>query len=278
MNESTEKDTSEDSRSFSKKAKDYFKNLVDFSSYDTKTILFMILVVILVGVSLFLIYILIFEDPTILYKIVIDWFVNPIHLIGIWGIFLFVGVMAIQGLIIPIPSEIVLFASGMIWGLWVGGVMGIIGSVAAGILCFYISRRGGRPLAEKFVGSTAIDMADNFIHKYGIGAIIFARFLPFIAFDPISYASGIVDLDSKKYTLATFIGSIPRAFFYSFLGSTLSAGLTLPVDLSELPLAEIEAQANAFNLILVIIALVLGVMFIAYYLVSKYWSKKLEKE
>ena len=49
--------------------------------------------------------------------------------------------MAIQGLLVPIPSEIVLLAAGMIWGFWIGGIMGIIGSLAAGILCFYIRNR-----------------------------------------------------------------------------------------------------------------------------------------
>jgi len=276
MNEKQERDSSEEKRTFSVKIKEYFKNLVDFSSYDAKTIIYMIFILILVGISLYLVYILLFVDSTILYRLVIDWFVNPIYSIGIWGVFLFVVVMGLQGLIIPIPSEIVLLATGMIWGLWIGGIMGIIGSLAAGVLCYYISRRGGRPLAEKLVGETAINMADQFIHKYGLGAILIARFLPFIAFDPISYASGIVDLDSKKYTLATFIGSIPRAFFYSVLGA--SFGLELPIDFSSLPLSEIEAQAASFNFILIIIAIVLGVIFITYYITSKYWSKKLKNK
>lgn len=275
MSETGNQKSKEEEQTFSDKFKDYIRNLIDFSSYDTKTIIFMIIMAILLVISLYLVYILLFVDNTILYRIVVDYFVTPIYNIGIWGIFLFILIMAIQGLLVPIPSEIVLLASGMIWGFWGGGIMGIIGSVAAGVLCFYISRKGGRPLAEKFVGETAIDMADEFIHRYGIGAILVARFLPFIAFDPISYASGIVDLDSKKYTFATFIGSIPRAFFYSFLGASLN--IELPINFSELPLSEIEAQAAIFNLILVIIAVVLGVMFLAYYLVNIYWKNKLEE-
>jgi len=275
MSETGNQKSKGEEQNFSDKFKDYFRNLIDFSSYETKTIIFMIILVILVGISLYLVYILLFVDNTILYRIVVDYFITPIYNIGIWGIFLFILIMGLQGLLIPIPSEIVLLASGMIWGLWGGGIMGIIGSVAAGVLCFYISRKGGRPLAEKFVGENAINMADEFIHRYGIGAILVARFLPFIAFDPISYASGIVDLDSKKYTFATFIGSIPRAFFYSFLGASLN--IELPINFSELPLSEIEAQAATFNLILVIIAVVLGVMFLAYYLVNIYWKSKLDE-
>jgi uncharacterized membrane protein YdjX (TVP38/TMEM64 family) len=277
MEQNNQTKPEEHKKPFSERIKNYFKNLVDFSSYDAKTIFFIILVIILIGISLYLLYLLVFVDNTILYRLVVEWFVNPIYNLGFWGIFLFIGVMAIQGLLIPIPSEIVLLSTGMIWGWLLGGIYGIIGSVAAGVLCYYISRKGGRPIAEKLVGESAITMADNFIYKYGVAAILIARFLPFIAFDPISYASGIVDLDAKKYTLATFLGSIPRAFFYAFLGASL--GITPPINFEQLPLSQIEAQSQSFNIILLIIAIVLLVIFAAYYITSRLYKKKtLNKE
>ncbi|GAH59699.1 unnamed protein product [marine sediment metagenome] len=94
--------------------------------------------------------------------------------------------------------------------------MGVIGSMAAALLCFYVSKKGGRPLVKKFVGENAIDMADDLIQKYGIKVIIISRFIPFISFDVISYASGLVDIDVKKYSIGTLIGSIFRAFFILF--------------------------------------------------------------
>jgi uncharacterized membrane protein YdjX (TVP38/TMEM64 family) len=260
----------------SSKFKGYIRNLLDFSHYDKKTILYIIVFIILVLLSLFLLYYIYFVDGTILYRFVVDWFVNPIYYLGFVGILIFIIVMAIQGLIVPIPSEIVLLATGIIWGVFIGGVMGIIGSMAAALLCFYISKKGGRPIVKKFVGDKAIDLADNFIHKYGMGAIIVARFLPFIAFDPISYASGLVDMDVKKYSIGTLIGSIPRAFFYSWLGSIL--GITPPVDWATLPLGVIEAQSALFNNILLIILVILVIMFAAYYLTSRYYSKKTKIE
>jgi uncharacterized membrane protein YdjX (TVP38/TMEM64 family) len=201
--------------------------------------------------------------------------VNPIYLLGILGVLLFILIMALQGLIVPLPSEIVLLATGMIWGLVLGGFMGVIGSMAAGLLCFYISKKGGRPLAEKFVGEKAINLADGFIHKYGTGAILVARFLPFIAFDPISYAAGLVDMDIKKYSIGTLVGSFPRAFFYSWLGASL--GIVPPIDFGDLPLSVINAQSEVFNLILLIILAVLALMFISYYLFSRYLTKKQDK-
>ncbi len=269
-------DNLEENISFSEKLKKYFKNLFDFSSFDKKTILYIIIFIVLIIISIFLLYYIYFIDKTILYRVVIDWFVNPIHNLGFLGILLFIVIMGIQGLLIPIPSEILLLATGIIWGLIGGGIMGVIGSMAAALLCFYISKKGGRPLAKKFVGEKAINLADNFIHKYGMGAIVTARFLPFIAFDPISYTSGLVDMDIKKYTVGTFLGSIPRAFFYSWLGSIL--GIVPPVDFDLLPLAEIEAQSVFFNSVLLIILAILVLMFIMYYLIVRYYGKKIDVE
>ncbi|MHA1293857.1 MAG: TVP38/TMEM64 family protein [Promethearchaeota archaeon] len=265
--------------SFSEKLKRYIKNLYDFSNYDTKTILFIILFIFLVGISLFLLYYMFFINKTFLYIIVVDWFVNPIILLGLLGIFLFLLIMAIQGLLVPIPSEIVLLSAGMIWGWFWGGILGIAGSMAAGMLCFYISKKGGRPLAEKFVGESALEMADEFIQKHGMTAIIIARSAPFLAFDPISYAAGLVDIDTKKYAIGTLIGSIPRAFFYAFLGAILiSHKPGEPINLSDIPFDEVEKQAAFFNLILFVVLGVLVIVFVAYLLYSKHWEKKRQKE
>jgi uncharacterized membrane protein YdjX (TVP38/TMEM64 family) len=270
-----EETQTEEKKSFMQKLKDYIKNLFDFSKYDTKTILFIILFIVLVIVSLFLLY-LVFVDETFLYRIVVEWFVNPIILLGIWGIFLFIGVMAIQGLLVPIPSEVVLLATGMIWGVWIGGIMGIIGSMAAGLLCFYISRKGGRPLAEKFIGENVIEVFDNFIQKHGMVSILILRSTPVLAFDPVSYVSGLVELDAKKYAIGTLIGSIPRAFFYSILGALLTS--VTPgqiINLADIPLVQIEEYARFFNIITIIILAVLVLAFVVSLLLAR---KKVEKQ
>ena len=278
MEESNNNKQNEEKTPISEKLKNYIKNIFDFSNYDTKTIVYMIIFIFLFGISVYLLYYIYFVDQTFLYILVVVWFVNPIIRLGIWGMFLFIGVMAIQGLLVPIPSELVLLSAGIIWGFWIGGIMGIIGSMAAGLLCYYIAYKGGRPLAEKFVGESALNMADHFIEKYGTAAILIARLLPFVAFDPISYISGVLKYPIKKYTLATFIGSIPRAFFFAFLGASLiSHKPGEPINLSEIPFAKIEAQAALFNNILLIILGVLVVIFVAYYLFSIYWEKKVNK-
>ena len=82
-----------------------------------------------------------------------------------------------------------------------------------------------------------------------------------------------MDIDVKKYSLGSFIGSIPRAFFYSWLGASLGIS-NLPIKFEELPIGMINAQANLFNNVLLIVLAVLVVIFIAYYFFAKYYAKK----
>ncbi|MFX1478949.1 MAG: TVP38/TMEM64 family protein [Promethearchaeota archaeon] len=257
---------------FKVKLRNYIKNLFDLSQLDKKTILYIIIFLILIGLSLFLLIYNYFIDDTFIYTIVAKFFVNPVSDLGIIGIFLFILIMAVQGLIVPIPSEVVLLATGMIWGWLLGGIFGVIGSMAAALLCFYVSKKGGRPLAKKFVGERAIDLADNLIQKYGIKAIIVSRLIPFIPFDLISYASGLVDIDVKRYSIGTLIGSVFRAFFYSVWGFLLFGGTELPIDFSDV--AKLEAQAGVFNWILLIVLGLLVLMFIAYFFTARYFGKK----
>lgn len=266
-----EENKNDESSSF--KFKKYVKNLFNFSHYSIKTILYIVLFVALVVLSLILLFYNYFFDTTFVYTIVARCFVNPIHDLGFLGVFLFIGIMAIQGLIVPIPSEVVLLATGMIWGWFFGGIMGIIGSMAASLLCFYISRKGGRPLAEKFVGESGLAMADRLINKYGVKAIIILRFIPIISFDLISYASGLVDIDIKKYSIGTLIGSIFRAFFYSTFGFLL--GFKPPIDTSDVDV--MRAQSEVFNIILLVVLAILVLMFVLYYLISKQYAKKIDK-
>ncbi|MFX0035422.1 MAG: TVP38/TMEM64 family protein [Candidatus Hermodarchaeota archaeon] len=276
MAENNKNEKNDLKKPFSAKIKKYLKNLIDFSHFDNKTIAYIVIFIILIVASLALLYIIFFVDNTILYKFVIIFFVNPIYSLGIAGIFLFIAIMAVQGLLVPLPSEVVLLATGMIWGWFFGGLLGIIGSMAAAILCYYVSKRGGRPLAEKFVGKKAIDIADEFIRKHGMLAIVITRFIPFIPFDVISYTSGLVDIDVKKYSIGTFLGSIFRSFFYATLGWLLFMrfSLTLPLDFDTLPLNVIIDQSNYFNTILLIILATLALMIVLYYLIIKRLVKK----
>ncbi len=216
-------------------------------------------------------------DNEWLFRIVVLYFVKPIYEINIWGVLLFMVIMAIQAVLLPIPSEAVLLSAGMIWGFWWGTLFGIIGSMIAGFITYQLVLKGGRPLAEKFVGPEAVEILDRFIGKHGAWAIIILRAFPFMAFDPVSFAAGLTKVKNWVYYMATFIGSIIRCIFYAWLGTIffdqpISYYLD-PAHVHEMELA-IENRATLFNWLSFGVILVAVIFFALYQFVLMPYLKK----
>ncbi|MFX0185258.1 MAG: TVP38/TMEM64 family protein [Candidatus Hodarchaeota archaeon] len=246
-----------------------------FSGHSKSTWVWIILFIIILIIS-GIILILQNQDETWLFDKVIHWFVIPMIELNEIGWLLFIIFMGIQGILIPIPSELVLLSSGLIWGFLLGSILGIIGSMAAGILTYYIAVLGGRPMIERFLGQENLEVTDTYIEKYGAGAILIARAFPFMPFDPISYASGFLKIRFREYFIATLVGSIIRCVFYAWLGSTMYPG-----DLNDIineptkVQAFIEAGSAQFNIMLIIIVIILGSAYLFYqFILFPYLKKK----
>lgn len=243
-------------------------------------ILFTLIIIISVAVLVWT-----FINKTFLFTLIRDYFILPLLDIGWWAYLVFLVLMIIQSLIAPIPSELVLLSAGMIFGLWPGMAIGVVGSVISGVVTYFLAVKGGRPIIES--AGEYVSLADKFIivvdiwiERWGIWAIIVGRAVPLIMFDPVSYAAGLSNIKWKPYTLATFIGSIPRAIFFAILGSSMiEPGVT---DIAEfirnLSQEEFEQVAGQFNLIFYIIFGVLVLMLVIASILSNRIAKKKELE
>ncbi|MCG3224708.1 MAG: TVP38/TMEM64 family protein [Candidatus Heimdallarchaeota archaeon] len=239
-------------------------------------ILFTLIIIISVGVLVWT-----FIDETFLFRLIRDYFILPLLDIGWWAYLVFLVLMIIQSLIAPIPSELVLLSAGMIFGLWPGMAIGVVGSVISGVVTYFLAVKGGRPIIES--AGEYVSLADKFIivvdiwiERWGIWAIIVGRAVPLIMFDPVSYAAGLSNIKWKPYTLATFIGSIPRAIFFAILGaSMIDPGVTdIAAFIRNLSQEEFEQVAGQFNLIFYIIFGVLVLMLVIASFLSNRMVKK----
>ncbi len=246
---------------------------------DKKTYyILLFLVIIAASLGLLLIQIL---KPTFIPEAVVRYLIIPVATIGIWGIFLYFGVMTLQSLLVPIPSELVLLASGLLWSMVGGTAIGFVGSVFTGFLAYYVTLKGGRPIAEKLVPKRFLDPLDALIKRYGFAFILIMRAIPFMSYDPISYGSGLLKINFKKYMIATIIGSFPRALFYAWLGTLLLGNIG--GDAQYWTATQWEAFistnsfltfADTFNTVFYIIIAVLAVLFILYTFVLSPWLQK----
>lgn len=140
---------------------------------------------------------------------------------GAWAPVVSLILMMFQSIAAPLPAFIITFANAWLFGWFFGAILSWSGAMLGAILCYYISKLYGRPTAEKFVGTKALDISDKFFDKYGPYAILIARLLPFISFDAVSYAAGLTTMSLWNFLWSTGLGQLPATIVYSVLGENI---------------------------------------------------------
>jgi len=213
--------------------------------------------------------------PELVYDILI-WVIGSFQAGGLPFLF---GAMIIQAIAIPVPSELVLIAGGLAFGFPFGWLVGALGSIVAAVLGFYISRKGGRSLAIRLVGENGIRFADNWFDRWGAWAVLLGRFAPFIPFDAISYSAGLTTMKVKNFMIPTIIGTLPRALFYTSLGSFFGVTFQELLDhyrlTGEIP-TELQSMVSQFNYVLLGVVAIIAVIFAVYWLVTRRYTAEKE--
>jgi membrane protein DedA with SNARE-associated domain len=158
--------------------------------------------------------------------------------VGYLGVALWV---AIESVIVPIPSELVLpFAgflvgqgtsiepiTGQAWNLALVTLAGTIGATVGALIAYAIGFYGGRPLLERWgrflrITPADLDKTDAFFARHGTKAAFFGRLIPVVR-SLVSFAAGIGHMPLLPFTVFTALGSLPFTFVLVFAGMQLGA-------------------------------------------------------
>ncbi len=158
--------------------------------------------------------------------------------VGYLGVAIWV---AIESVIIPIPSELVLPFAGFLvgegtaierltgqpWNLVLVTLAGTIGATIGALIAYGIGAWGGRPLIERWgrwLGITPADLdrAEDFFERRGARAAFFGRMVPVIR-SLVSFAAGVARMPLVPFVVFTFLGSLPFTFLLVFAGIQLGA-------------------------------------------------------
>jgi len=158
---------------------------------------------------------------------VAGWIIYVISSLGYGGIVL---LMAIESANIPLPSEIIMPFSGFLiaqgqFNLWWVGLAGAVGCLVGSVLSYFLGAWGGRPLIEKYgkyilISHHDLDLADRWFNKYGEITVFFARLLPVIR-TFISFPAGISRMNFWKFSLYSFLGSLPWSLALAYIGQRM---------------------------------------------------------
>lgn len=132
--------------------------------------------------------------------------------------------MILQAIVAPIPAFFITLANAAIWGWWQGALLSWTSSMVGASLCFFIARILGRDVVVRLNSHAAVQQMERFFDRYGANAIVIARLLPFVPFDPVSYFAGLTSVKFWKFFVATGLGQLPATVVYSYAGGQLSGG------------------------------------------------------
>ncbi len=118
------------------------------------------------------------------------------------------------------PATVLTLFGGYTFGAFWGTIYDVIGAGTGAVLSFYIARRFGRQSVEKLLRGKKILDIDERIGRNGFLVILYVRLFPF-PFDGVNYGAGLSKVSARDYIPATYLGIIPGALVYNYVGQSL---------------------------------------------------------
>jgi len=140
---------------------------------------------------------------------------------GPWGGLVIIGLAVVHSVVF-FPMELLAIAAGVVFGLWWGSLYVWIGSMLAACLCFWLSRRLGRPFVERMLGRRHGDRLRGFIRQAGPSTLLISRLLPIVAFNLVNYGAGLTPVSWFTYLWTTAIGIVPVLMLSVWFGAMMS--------------------------------------------------------
>ena len=144
--------------------------------------------------------------------------------LGPAGPLIFVVIYAV-GTMLCVPGSVMTIAAGALFG-WRAVPVVVMGATIGAALAFLVARYLARERISRFAGKNerfkAIDKA---VGEQGAKLIGLLRLSPVIPFNVSNYFYGLTTVKFWPYVLATFLGILPGACLYVYLGAAGKAGL-----------------------------------------------------
>ncbi len=147
-----------------------------------------------------------------------------VHTQGYAGVFL---MMAIESTVFPLPSEIVVppaayWASQGAFSFWGVVMASTLGSWFGSALSYLVARRLGRPLILRygrffFLPEKKWLLAEEWINRYSVVGIFFARLLPVVR-HLVSLPAGAARMPFLPFTISTLLGSFTWSWVLAKFG------------------------------------------------------------
>jgi uncharacterized membrane protein YdjX (TVP38/TMEM64 family) len=157
---------------------------------------------------------------------------------GPWGPLLMI-VAYIVACVLFVPGSILTIGAGFIFGIPVGTVTVSIGSTLGAGAAFLLSRTLLRDwVVRKVADNPRFRALDEAVGTQGLKIVLLTRLSPVLPFNLLNYAFGVTKVSCRDYMLASWIGMLPGAVLYIYIGSAMKSLAELVAGREERSLSE----------------------------------------
>lgn len=130
----------------------------------------------------------------------------------------YVAAVMLEVLIAFIPGWFVYPVGGAVFGLFQTVLLVLLGNFLAASISFWVGRRWGMLLLNKFISKKHVAKFEQFMENRGALSIFLLKLNPITSFDLWNYLAGASPINFWKFSLANLLGITPLVIFSSLLG------------------------------------------------------------
>lgn len=127
---------------------------------------------------------------------------------GVYGILVAILLMAIL-CILPVPSEFLIVANMIIYGVGWGLFYSWVGAVIGAVFAMYLTRFFGQPYVRRLLPDKRQQQVNEWVLQRGTLGLFALRFVPFVPFHALNYIAGLLDVDLWPFVWTTALGIVP---------------------------------------------------------------------
>jgi uncharacterized membrane protein YdjX (TVP38/TMEM64 family) len=139
--------------------------------------------------------------------------------LGFWGPVV-LALVYVPAAVLCVPGSLLTLGAGFAFGLVAGTAAASAGATTGAAAAFLISRYLARGLVEEqLAGSPRFRALDRAVADHGLRIVLLTRLSPLIPYTLLNYTFGLTSVRFRTYVLASWVGMLPGALLYTYLGT-----------------------------------------------------------
>ena len=151
-----------------------------------------------------------------------DWIDTRVRGQGIGGEVLYLCVAGLATAV-ALPRHVVSFLGGYAFGVALGTLLGLAGTVLGCLLTFFYARVIGRPLVSARLGAR-VQRIEDFLAAHPFWMTVLIRLLPVGNNFATNLAAGVSRVPAPPFFLGSLLGYIPQTLVFALAGSGVDVG------------------------------------------------------